>query len=66
MRNRLVTPFWRKAAASLPAPFRARYAGYFERAERWELALDAILEILSRAKSRVARTFHTPSRPRSA
>ena len=66
MRNGLVTPFWQKAAASLPAPFRARYAGYFECAERWELALDAIVEVLSRAKSRLPRTFHTPTPPRSA
>ncbi len=63
MRNRPVTPFWRKAAASLPAPFRARYTAYFERAERWELAIDGVVDLLSRAKSRIARTFHTPTHP---
>ena len=38
------TTFWRNAANSLPAPVRARYRGYFEDAERWELALDAAIE----------------------
>ena len=65
MRNGLVTPFWKKAAQSLPAPFRERYEGYFERAERWELALDGAVELLSRTKSRLARSFHH-SGPHSA
>ena len=34
--------FWKKAARSLPEPYRSRYAGYFARAERWENALDGI------------------------
>jgi hypothetical protein len=61
MRNGLVTPFWQRAARSLPAPFRARYQGHFERAERWELALDRIIEVVSRMKLRLSRSFHTPS-----
>ena len=61
MRNELVTPFWKRAAQSLPAPFRARYQGHFERAERWELAFDGFVEALSRAKSRLAKSFHTPT-----
>jgi hypothetical protein len=64
MRNGLVTPFWQRAAQSLPLPFRERYAGYFERAERWELALDSALELLARTKARLARSF--PEGPRSA
>lgn len=52
--------FWRQAAASLPAEVRARYAAEFERAERWELALDAALEALARAKAALGRMFHTP------
>ena len=64
MRNVLVTPFWQKAAQSLPAPFRERYQGYFERAERWELALDEAVQLLSRTKARLARSF--PAGPRSA
>jgi hypothetical protein len=58
MRNQAVTSFWRKAARSLPAHVRTRYAGYFEQAERWELALDELIELGSRARSRVGRTFH--------
>jgi hypothetical protein len=46
--------FWRAAAKSLPAAVQARYAGYFERAERWELMLDTAIEWLSRAKSWMA------------
>jgi hypothetical protein len=61
MRNGLVTPFWQRAARSLPAPFRARYQSHFERAERWELALDRIIEVVSRMKLRLSRSFHTPS-----
>jgi hypothetical protein len=61
MRNGLVTPFWQRAARSLPAPFRARYQSHFERAERWELALDRTIEIVSRVKLRLSRSFHTPS-----
>ncbi len=61
MRNGLVTPFWQRAARSLPAPFRARYQSHFERAERWELGLDRVIEIVSRMKLRLSRSFHTPS-----
>ena len=63
MRNGPVTPFWQKAAQSLPVPFRERYEGYFERAEQWDLALDKSIELLSRAKLRLARSLHTPRRP---
>jgi hypothetical protein len=64
MRNGLVTPFWKKAAQSLPVPFRERYEGYFERAERWDLAFDGAVKLLSRTKARLAKSFHTD--PRSA
>lgn len=46
----LKTAFWNKAANSLPAATRERYLAHFERAERWELAFDSIVELLSRAK----------------
>jgi hypothetical protein len=46
----LRTPFWKAAAASLPAHVRGRYLREFERAERWELAFDAALKTLSRLK----------------
>jgi hypothetical protein len=52
--------FWRQAANSLPEQVRSRYAAEFERAERWELALDAALEALARVKAALSRMFHTP------
>jgi hypothetical protein len=55
----LKTPFWRKAAASLPAHIRARHITALEQAERWELALDGALEAWSRVKATFAQ-------PRSA
>ena len=44
----LKTKFWRNAAASLPAATRTRYLRDLERAERWELALDGLIEFFSR------------------
>jgi len=58
MRNRNAL-FWREAAQSLPDQVRARYLGYFEAAETWELILDGALELGSRAKQLVARRIHT-------
>lgn len=56
----LRTKFWRSAAASLPAAVRNRYLANLEQAERWELALDDALQLLSRVRGGFARTFHTP------
>jgi len=50
----LKTPFWKRAAASLPAHIRARHVGALEQAERWELALDGAIETWSRVKATVA------------
>jgi hypothetical protein len=36
--------FWREAASRLPPEVRQRYAAEFERAERWELTVDSIIE----------------------
>ena len=67
MRNALTTPFWQAAYQSLPQEVRHRYLVHFERAERWELGLDAAGEALSRAKAAFARPFlHMPGKPRSA
>ena len=66
MRNNLHTPFWQAAYQSLPEIVRHRYLGHIERAERWELALDAAIETLSRAKGVLARLFDTTAKPRSA
>jgi hypothetical protein len=57
MRNDLVTPFWKNALASLPADLRPRYEHHIAAAERWELRLDAIVELWSRLKAR-ARGRH--------
>ena len=54
MKNReFKTKFWGDAAASLPA----RHKLLLQRAERWELALDDVIEFVSRAR---ASLFHTP------
>ena len=51
----LKTPFWKKAAASLPAQIRARHIAEMEQAERWELALDRAFEAWARMKSSFAQ-----------
>jgi hypothetical protein len=62
MRNNLHTPFWQAAYQSLPETVRHRYLAHVERAERWELALDAAIETLSRAKGVLARLFSVPTK----
>jgi hypothetical protein len=52
MRNQLVTPFWKNALESLPVYLRPRYANQLAAAERWELRLDALVELWSRLKTR--------------
>ena len=51
----LKTTFWRKAAAQLPSAYRARYAGYFAQAERFEGLLDALSGLFARKKTYPAR-----------
>jgi len=50
----LKTPFWKRAASSLPEHIRARHIGQLEAAERWELALDNAIETWSRVKATFA------------
>ena len=64
MRNDLETIFWKNALHSLPSHLRPRYAQHIAAAERWELRLDAIVELVSRVKSRVSGRHVT--RPRAA
>jgi len=66
MRSKFRTPFWRAAYRSLPDSARERYLADIQRAERWELALDAAVDVLSRAKGALAGLFNTPTKPRSA
>ena len=63
MKNRELkfkTKFWRDVAARLPAEVRERHAADLQRAERWELALDQLIEAFARVKAAFARAFHTP------
>ena len=63
MKNRELkfkTKFWRDAAARLPAEVRERHVADLQRAERWELALDQLIETLARVKAAFGRAFHTP------
>jgi hypothetical protein len=66
MRNTLRTAFWRAAYQSLPGSVRRRYLADVERAEHWELALDAAVAALSRAKGVLAGLFSTRHKPRPA
>ncbi len=56
----LKTKFWRDAANSLPKSVRARYLADIEQAERIELALDAAIEAVARARASFASRFQTP------
>jgi hypothetical protein len=56
----LETAFWKNAYQSLPEPIRYRYLGHLERAERWDLAIDGIIDAASRAKAALGKLFQTP------
>jgi hypothetical protein len=60
MRNEFSTKFWQRAYESLPSGVRAQYLTQMKAAESWELSLQAIIELASRAKNAVSKLFHTP------
>ena len=60
MRKDFATSFWQQAYERLPAGVRAQYLTHMKAAERWELAIDGLIEVGSRAKGAVAKLFHTP------
>jgi hypothetical protein len=62
MRNDFVTPFWQRAYDSLPAQVRGQYLTQMKAAEGWELALNEIIQVLSRAKNAIVKLFQAPSR----
>ena len=62
VRNEFVTRFWQKAFESLPGAIRARHAFHMKSAERWELRLDAAIELWSRAAAALAKVFQVPRR----
>ena len=54
------TKFWNDAAARLPVAVRNRYLADLQRAERWELAFDRLIEGWAGVKNALGRTFHAP------
>jgi hypothetical protein len=62
MRNEFVTPFWQRAYESLPAQLRGQYLTQMKAAESWELALNELIQVWSRAKNAIVKLFHAPSR----
>ena len=62
MRNEFVTPFWQRAYDSLPAQVRGQYLTQMKAAEGWELALNEIIQVWSRAKNAIVKLFQAPSR----
>lgn len=65
MRSNLRTPFWRAAYRALPGNVRLLHLADIERAERWELALDAAVQSLSWVKGAVSRLFSTNTKAHS-
>jgi hypothetical protein len=61
MRNEFTTKFWQRAYESLPSGVRGQYLTQMKAAERWELSLQAIIELVSRAKTAISKLFETPS-----
>ena len=62
MRSEFSTKFWQRAYESLPSGVRAQYLTQMKAAESWELSLQAIIELASRAKIAILKMFQTPSR----
>ena len=60
MRNEFVTSFWQRAYDSLPAGVRVQYLTQMKAAERWELSLQSIIELVSRARNALSKTFQSP------
>ena len=62
MYKEFVTPFWQRAYDSLPRQVRGQYLTQIKAAERWELAIGDIIQVVSRAKNAIVKLFQTPSR----
>ena len=60
MRNEFATKFWQRAYESLPAGVRGQYLTQMKAAERWELSLQAIIELASRARNAFSKMFQSP------
>ena len=59
---RLTKAFWQSAARSLHPSIRRRHLADIELAERVELALDAAIEVWSRARAALGKAFQTAPR----
>lgn len=55
-----VTAFWQRAYDSLPAQVRGQYLTHMKAAEGWELALNELIQVWSRAKNAIVKL--APSR----
>jgi len=62
MHKEFVTPFWQRAYDSLPAQVRAQYLTQMKAAEGWELAINELVQLWSRAKNAIVKLFQAPSR----
>ena len=60
MRNEFVTSFWQRAYESLPAGVRVQYLTQMKAAERWELSLQALIELASRVRNAFSKAFQSP------
>jgi hypothetical protein len=60
MRNEFVTSFWQRAYESLPVGVRGQYLMQMKAAERWELSLQATIELASRVRLAVSKFFQAP------
>lgn len=59
MRNQFITPFWNNLYQSLPPHVREQYTNEMKAAERWELLIDAFVQLGSRARTALVRSFQT-------
>jgi hypothetical protein len=55
----LKTPFWQNAVRSLPASVRARHIADIERAENFDLALQAAFDACARARETFDQMFQS-------
>jgi hypothetical protein len=60
--NTFVTRFWQGAYDALPAHVRGQYFTQMKAAEQWELTLQDMIELWSRAKNAILKLFRAPSR----
>jgi len=66
MRNQFATPFWNAAFKSLPPAERQRYRSQLRSAERWDLAIDDVIDVFSRGRKLLARLLQNAPRRRPA